>query len=210
MGASCWGWNSVPSVRKVSYRTQTKKILKCKSAIQIATFNVRTLNRIGQLPELTASAIDHNVDIICVQEHRHLHSEDIKYLDTGNVWMIFSASAWKNSVNAAIGGVGMLIGPRDVKSLNSIDKSRMMVATFNGNPSTKIISCNSPTYGSDETDPIVFYNGLSSLVRSIPKHNIFIIGEDMNSQIGKNVSNKFSLHNSSNRNGEHLTDFTLK
>ena len=29
----------------------------------------------------------------------------------------------------------------------------------------------------------------------------------MNVQIGKNVNNKFSLHNSSNRNGEHLTDF---
>ena len=30
----------------------------------------------------------------------------------------------------------------------------------------------------------------------------------MNAQIGKNVNNKFSLHNSSNRSGEHLTDFT--
>ena len=32
----------------------------------------------------------------------------------------------------------------------------------------------------------------------------------MNVQIGKNVSNKFSLYNSSNRNGEHITDFTLE
>ena len=31
----------------------------------------------------------------------------------------------------------------------------------------------------------------------------------MNDQIGKNV-NKFSLYNSSNRYGEHLTDFTLE
>ena len=29
-------------------------------------------------------------------------------------------------------------------------------------------------------------------------------------RLGKNVNNKFSLHNSSNRNGEHLTDFTLE
>ena len=40
-----------------------QRLLKCKRTIQIATFNFRTLNRIGQLPELTASAIDHNVDI---------------------------------------------------------------------------------------------------------------------------------------------------
>ena len=37
-----------------------QKLLKCKSAKQIVTFNVRTLNRIGQLPELRASRIEHN------------------------------------------------------------------------------------------------------------------------------------------------------
>ena len=118
----------------------------------------------------------------------------------------------KNSVNTAIGGVGRLIGPRGLKSLNSFEKIklRMMVATFNGNPSTTIISCYSPTNVRDETDLIAFYNELSSLVLCIPKQNVLIIGGDMNAQIGKNVNNKFSLHNSSNRNGEHLTDFTLE
>ena len=103
----------------------------------------------------------------------------------------------------------MLIGPQALKSLNSIEKiqSRMVVATFNGNPSTPII-CYSPTNVSDETDLIIFYNELSSLILSIPKRNVLIIGGDMNAQIGKNVNNKFSLHNSSNRNGKHLTDFT--
>ena len=55
-----------------------QKLPKCKLAIQIAAFNVRTLNRIGQLPELTASVIDHNIDIICIQERRCTHSKDIK------------------------------------------------------------------------------------------------------------------------------------
>ena len=50
------------------------KLLKCKQTIQIATFNVRTLNRIGQLPELTASAVEHKIDIICIQEHRYTHT----------------------------------------------------------------------------------------------------------------------------------------
>ena len=87
---------------------------------------------------------------------------------------------------------------------------RMMVATFNGNPSPTINSCYSPTNVSEETDLIAFYNELSSLVRSIPKHNILVSGGDRNAQIGKNVNPKFSLHNSSNRNGEHLTDFMLE
>ena len=85
----------------------------------------------------------------------------------------------------------------------------MIVAPFNGKPNATIISCYSPTNVSEETDVITFYNELSTLVRSIPKHNVLIIGGDMNPQIGKNVNKKFSLHNSS-RNGEHLTDFTLE
>ena len=86
----------------------------------------------------------------------------------------------------------------------------MMVATLSGNPSATIISCYSPTNVSEETGLIAFYNELSSLVRSIPKHNALVISGHMNAQIGKNLNHKFSLHNSSNRNGLHQTDFTLE
>ena len=168
--------------------------------MHMAIFNIRTLNKLGQLLELTASVIDHNINIICIHEHGYIHSEDIKYHDTGNGWMLVSASSWKNSVNATIGGVGMLIGSLALKSLNSIKKIqlRMMVATFNGNPSATIMSCYSPSNVSEETDLIAFCNELSSLVHSIPKHSVLVIGGDMNAQIGKN-----------DRNGEHLSDFAL-
>ena len=92
-----------------------EKSLRCKSTIQIAKFNVRTLNRMGQLLKIRASAIDHNIDIICIQENRYIHSEDLTYHDTGHGWTFISASAWKNSVNTTIGGVGMLIDPEFTK-----------------------------------------------------------------------------------------------
>ena len=100
----------------------------------------------------------------------------------------------------------------NLKSLNSIEKihPRMMVATFNGNPRRTNISCYNPTNVSEETKIIVFYDELSSLVRSIPKHNVLVIGGDMNAPIRKNGSHKYSLHSSSNRNGQHLTDFTIE
>ena len=85
-----------------------------------------------------------------------------------------------------------------------------MVATFNGNPSMTIISCYSPINVSDKTDPFAFYNELSSIVKSIPKHNVLIIDGDMNDQTGKNVNNKIILYNLLNRNGERLTDFILE
>ena len=118
----------------------------------------------------------------------------------------------KTLSTAAVGGVGLLIGPKALKTLNSIEKiqPRMMVATFNGNPRATIVSCYSPTNVSEENEIVTFYDELSSLVRSIPKHNMLVIGGDMNAQIGKNENNKYSLHNTSNRNGQHLTDFMIE
>ena len=71
--------------------------------------------------EVTASAVEHNIDIVCIQEYRYHDSEvEIKYHNTGNEWMFVSASAWKNSVNAVIIGVGMLLSSRILKPLNHI------------------------------------------------------------------------------------------
>ena len=127
---------ALASVFEKSATELKQTLLKYKQTIQIATFNVRTLNRIGQLPELTVSAVEHKIDIICIQKHRYTHTEDIKYHETGNGWMLVTVSAWKNSVNASVGGVGMLIGPRALKTLNSIERiqPRMMAATIKWQP----------------------------------------------------------------------------
>ena len=126
--------------------------------------------------------------------------------------VLATPSASKNSVNAKIGGVCILIGPWALNSQNSIEKihPRMMVATFDGNPRATIISCHSSTNVSEESELIAFYDELSSLVRSIPKHNVLVIGRDMNAQIRKSRNHKFSQHNSPNRNRKHLMDFTIE
>ena len=84
-----------------------------------------------------------------------------------------------------------------------------MVATFDDNPSATVISCYSPTNVNEEIDLITLYNELSSLVRSISNHKVFIIRGDMNDQTGKNVNHKYSFKNLSNKNTEYLTDSTL-
>ena len=73
---------------------------------------------------------------------KYIHSEDIKYHDTGNGWTFISVSAWKNYVNAMRRGSGMLRGTRALKSIKCIEKikPRMMVATFNGNPSCLLVN----------------------------------------------------------------------
>ena len=54
-----------------------QKLLKCKQTIQIATFNVRTLNRIGQLSELTASVVEHKIDNLHTRTPIHTHTPKI-------------------------------------------------------------------------------------------------------------------------------------
>ena len=90
----------------------------------------------------------------------------------------------KNSVNAVSEGVEMLLHTCALKLPNNIKKTqlKMMCASYNGNPSTTIISCNSPTNAWDNT---TFYNGLFSLAQHIPNLNVLIIGGDMNVQIEK-------------------------
>ena len=174
-----------PTVEKpATENRQNQKLLKCKSIIQIVTFNVKTLNRISQLPVLRVSAVDHNIDIVW---YHHIEVE-MKYNDIGNGWTFTSASAWKNSVNYVIGDVEMLPSPYTLKSLNTIEKiqPRMMVTTFNDKYN--------PRNTSDESGLDSFYNEQSSL------HNVLIIRGGLNSQV--------RLHNSSKRNGKHLTAFT--
>ena len=161
-------------------------LLKCKSQVIVSSFNVRTLNTLNQLPELVSSAIKFNIDVICVQEHRFFHDNlELKYHEVGKGWTFISASAWKNSTNATIGGVGILISPRAMKCMNCIEKilPRMIIVTFNGNPQTTVISCYSPTNVSQESDVEDFYKALSSLVRDVPRHNVLLIGGDMNAQL---------------------------
>ena len=155
---------------------------------------------------------EHNIDILCTQEHRYDHIQlEIKYhglVIEGHL----SVSAWKKPINALTGGVRILLSHCALKLPNSIEKIhlRMMWASFKSNSGTTIISPYSPTNASDEMDIITFHNELSFLVRSIPKHNVPIIGRDVNAQIGKDKTNKFCLHNLSNRNREYLTDFSFE
>ena len=65
---------------------------------------------------------------------------------------LLSCSAWKNSINAATGGIGMIVSPQAYNALSSVDKitPRIMIMNFHGNPQTTVISCYSPTNVSDE------------------------------------------------------------
>ena len=145
-GARVGVTSQAPSFEKLAtdkhQRSNLTKLMKPKQLIHISTFNVRTLNGHSQLPELVSASIEQNVEIICLQEHRFFHEEEVKHHQLEQGWVLITASAWKNSMNSTIGGTGILLSPRAYLCLTSIEKitPRILIATFDGNPVTTIVT----------------------------------------------------------------------
>ena len=80
---------------------------------------------------------------------------------------MITGSAWKNSVNAATGGIGILINNTSFNYLVNVTlvSKRIMIVNFNGNPLTSIIVCYSPTNVSDPMEIENFYDILNSATK---------------------------------------------
>ena len=187
----------------------SKNLLKPKKNINISTLNVRTLKGF-KINELISLAIETKQEIICIQEHRYVHPDtDIKHHPQPNGWLFITSSAWLNSNNCPVGGVGLLLSPNACKSLNNTNSTnnRIITANFQGNPSTTIICAYSPTNCADITDAEDFYHHLADTIKEVPKHNLLLVGGDFNAQIGPTVLiPSSSYHVAPNRNGEFLLD----
>ena len=116
----------------------------------------------------------YNVPIVCIQEHRHVHSDtepDIVARSVGTS-TIFTASAVRNEQNASVRGVAITINSKLLPLLESVKKmdERIVKATFKGNPKKVIISCYSPHNNLPEEDVVSFYIELSNAVKDVPPH----------------------------------------
>lgn len=113
-------------------------------------------------------------------------------------WTFISVLTWKISIGATIGGVDVPFSTLALKSINSIQEiePRIITANFMGNLTTTIVkfSCYSPTNSSDEDNTLQFYQSLSSLEKLVSKHNLLIMGGEMNAQMGRVDTHKFVYH----------------
>jgi len=185
-----------------------RKFVKCKKTVNISSFNVRTLNQPHNIGELTVASSKFDLDVVCIQEHRIGHEDDVEFTRVDENHTLVTSSAMRNSIGASIGGVGFLMNSHSLKCLSSVEKinPRIVSASFTGNPATTIISCYSPTNCSDEDDISGFYRDLADTISNIPSHNLVLLCGDFNAQLG-NDDFRFSFHDSTNRNGSHLQDF---
>ena len=185
------------------------KVLHCKMYTYITTFNARTSRTENKRKELFHCFDSQSITILGVIDHKIVHNErsddDIVYNQV-NSSLFITSSAWRNDVNAAVGGVGIMINKRVSSVLSEVIQwnESIITATFEGNPKTTIIVHYSPGEGDDEAEQ---HNQLSSAVKQVPKHNILIVLGDFNAHLEKNLA-KHSYHETGNANGKLVNNFS--
>ena len=123
--------------------------------------------------------------------------------------VLITSSAEKATNNSAIAGFDILLSLKAYGSLNSLKSInfRTLIALFNGNPAVTVISCYCPTKVSSVIEREEFFVELSDLLQNIPKHNVLLIGGDINAQVGQNNIKGSVFNETTNENGQLLLDY---
>ena len=130
-----------------------------------------------------------------------MHKEPVRYEKVlGNT--LITTSAIRSTAGAAIGGVGMLLNSRAYDSLACVRShtDRILIANFQGNPATTVITTYCPTNVTDEDIIEDHFDNLRRAVGSVPAHNVLLVIGDLNARIGPE-DGRYTYHGSTNRNG---------
>ena len=161
----------------------------------MAAFNIQTLNApkgdkdVGPMlktEELAWNLKKHRVEICGLQEHRQVHKNnrcsEVNRYQAGSGYELYTSSAWRNTSQAATGGVGIVLGRVAQKLLTSVDRisDRVLKATFQGNPALSIIVAYAPCEYADADEKTAFYDQLRQLVEAVPAHHFLAILGDFN------------------------------
>ena len=123
--------------------------------------------------------MNHNIDIIAIQENRFYHPDsEIEYCIIENY------------------------------SLVQLQRTpgTQPVAKFQSNPKTTVISCYCPHNARPEKDVDTFYVVLRSVLSRVPAHNFLSLLGDCNARLGPEDA-LFTYNSETNRNGEKRVDF---
>ena len=130
------------------------------------------------------------ISICGIQEHRKVHSADreqeINQYDVDPEYDLYTVSAYINQVQAANGGVGIIISKEASKILINIKRvtNRIMIANFQSNLVLTTIITYAPCEYEDEAIKNTLYEQLRTTIAQLPSHNCLIILSDMNARMG--------------------------
>ena len=195
--------------------TASRRILRCKHPLRLSTFNVRTLRasdiRSGNTALLKTDELCYKLkqiggEITGLQETRLKHEKErrdvVNNYSMPFGYTMYTISAWENEVNAATGGLGIILGKTAHDLLISVERisNRIMKAKFQGNPAMSIIVAYAPTEAADDPTKDTYFNQLRSTIEGVPLHDFLAILTDGNARMGK--GDVFFTHNATtNDNG---------
>ena len=179
--------------------------INCKDITNVSFQNVRTIREQHKRIEIANLFNTNKINIMGIADHKIVHSDENILTERLDNCTLITSSAWRNSNNAASGGVGLIVSKAVESALCNVEtiNERIICAHFNGNPTTSIVVHYSPTEGSVDAEE--HYANLANVVNSLPKHNIILLIGDFNAHIGK-TSAKHTYHETTNNNGKLLLE----
>jgi len=204
----------LPEATLKTNKNNKNRLLSCTETTYIGTLNTRTLRTMERMSEMVHLFEESGVEILAVQEHRVVHDEPVRMKCLGKNCYFVSTSAWRNSVQASVGGVGFFMTRKAYSAIRETVpvSPRILRITFNGNPRATLISVYSPTESGTVEAAETFHNELRDAVHQVAAHDFLQVLGDLNAHIARKDENDcgWYLHGRTNRNGKLLRDTALE
>ena len=176
-----------------------------RNNINVATWNVRTLYKIGQLASVIKEARRLQIDMLGVSETRWTGNG--RYRVDENYEMIFAGKDTHEQ------GVGILIHTRISDKISAIipKSERILLVRLEVKPKPiVIIQVYAPTAESSTAEINNFYNDLEEVMRCSKNNDVVFLMGDFNAKVGKDhgsqVAGRYAL-GEQNERGEMLVEF---
>ncbi|XP_073714068.1 uncharacterized protein [Misgurnus anguillicaudatus] len=181
-------------------------------AINIGTWNVRTMYEAGKIAQVAAEMRGYNLTLLGISETRWTQSGQ-KRLITGEM-LLFSGHEEENAPHTQ--GVALMLSKTAQRALTGWEAHgpRIITASFRTKKkkiTMNVVQCYAPTNDSEEGDKEQFYNRLQSILESYSEKDVTILMGDFNAKVGKDnigyeeVMGRHGLGNM-NENGERFAD----
>ncbi|XP_072037645.1 uncharacterized protein [Amphiura filiformis] len=147
--------------------------------LNIATWNVRTMNDCGKLDQVHMEAERLSLDVLGLAETRWTSSGQVNT----NGWMLY----YVGNDNVHQRGVGFLVSPKTVKSVLKVQpiSDRIIMIRLNAKPKPiTIIQIYIPTTEANDEEILSIYAMLQKVVDECPKKDRLVVMGDFNAQIG--------------------------
>ena len=216
----------MPSFSLLSHSNRDR-ILKPRSPIHVAAFNVRTLLQIGQQASLAQTLDSLCIDVCCVSETRIQDPSSVMHLKPPGKNPVCSTYTLRVSGDPTasargLAGVGIALSSRAESSL--LDwipvNSRLCAVRLNGSVRVNkqrnrwrclfIVSVYAPTDCSADDLKDAFYRDLHNLLQKARQSDVVVICGDFNAQVGrlgpseKHLGGPYGIHSARTDNGDRL------